>query len=56
MENNNFINKHISGSDICVCCGRDIPEGTQYCAICGEILTKDTKTNVPKFCSEYSKK
>ena len=23
-------------SNTCVCCGREIPEGSQYCVICGQ--------------------
>jgi hypothetical protein len=30
-----FIDGHIDGSDTCVICGRDIPEGRQVCVICG---------------------
>ena len=31
--------KCVYGTDICVMCGEYVPEGKQYCAACGEILT-----------------
>lgn len=37
-----LIDGHIDGADRCVSCGRDIPEGYQYCIICG------AKKRVPK--------
>lgn len=27
----------INGTDTCVICGRDIPEGSQVCVICGKV-------------------
>lgn len=39
-----FINGHIDGSDRCAICGRDIPEGRQYCVICGKV-GKGKQTN-----------
>ena len=26
----------MSNTNTCVCCGREIPEGSQYCVICGQ--------------------
>lgn len=42
MGSVSLIDGHIDGADRCVSCGRDIPEGYQYCIICG------TKKQVPK--------
>ena len=39
-----FIDGHIDGSDRCVICGRDIPEGRQVCVICG-YKAEQKKTN-----------
>lgn len=45
-----LVDGHIDGADRCVSCGRDIPEGYQYCIICG------TKKQVPKDkLTEYGK-
>lgn len=30
-----LINGHIDNDNRCVCCGKPIPEGRQYCVICG---------------------
>ena len=35
MGNVSLINGHIDNTERCVCCGREIPEGRQYCVICG---------------------
>ena len=40
MGSVNLIDGHIDGADACVCCGRDIPEGQQYCSICGKKYLK----------------
>ena len=34
-ENVSLIDGHIDGSNTCVICGKDIPEGHQVCIICG---------------------
>lgn len=38
----------MSNTETCVCCGRDIPEGRQYCVICGHkaeaLKNKNLKT------------
>ena len=39
-----LINGHIDNTERCVCCGREIPEGRQYCVICGKVPNK-VKTN-----------
>lgn len=39
-----FIDGHIDGSERCVICGRDIPEGRQVCVICGKV-GKGKQTN-----------
>lgn len=39
-----LINGHIDGSERCVICGRDIPEGRQVCVICGKV-GKGKQTN-----------
>lgn len=31
-----LIDGHIDNAERCVCCGRVIPEGSQYCVICGQ--------------------
>lgn len=31
-----LIDGHIDNAERCVCCGRVIPEGIQYCVICGQ--------------------
>jgi DNA repair exonuclease SbcCD ATPase subunit len=36
MSKVSLINGHIDGSDRCVICGKDIPEGNQVCVICGK--------------------
>jgi hypothetical protein len=36
-----LIDGHIDNADRCVCCGRVIPEGSQYCVICGNTEPKD---------------
>ena len=30
-----MVNGHIDNTEHCVCCGSQIPEGRQYCVICG---------------------
>lgn len=39
-----LINGHLDNTERCVCCGREIPEGRQYCVICGKVPNK-VKTN-----------
>jgi hypothetical protein len=36
-----LIDGHIDNAERCVCCGRVIPEGSQYCVICGNTEPKD---------------
>jgi RNA polymerase subunit RPABC4/transcription elongation factor Spt4 len=31
-----LIDGHIDNAETCVCCGRVIPEDSQYCVICGQ--------------------
>ena len=44
MTNVSLIDGHIDekpeNADRCVCCGAIIPEGTQYCRVCAEIMKK----------------
>ena len=35
MSGVSMVNGHIDNSEHCVCCGSQIPEGRQYCVICG---------------------
>lgn len=41
MANVSMIDGHIDGVETCVCCGRDIPSGSQYCVICGKTEPRD---------------
>lgn len=34
MQEVSLINGHTEGTEICVMCGRVIPEGRQVCALC----------------------
>jgi recombinational DNA repair protein RecR len=49
MERVSLINGHIDGysdnAEHCVCCGKVIPEGTQYCTVCAEIMRKGSEGN-----------
>ena len=53
-----LINGHLDNTERCVCCGRDIPEGRQYCVICGKV-TAEKKDMVEvvrcKDCTEWDK-
>lgn len=35
MSNVSLIDGHLDNTELCVCCGKEIPEGRQYCVICG---------------------
>lgn len=35
-----FIDGHLDNTERCVCCGREIPEGRQYCVICGKVTAE----------------
>ncbi len=39
-ENVSLVNGHIDGTNTCVICGREIPEGNQVCVICGKVPSK----------------
>ncbi len=44
MSNVSLVNGHIDEVNKCVICGREIPEGSQYCVICGKV-GKGKQTN-----------
>ena len=46
--NVSMIDGHIDGADTCVVCGRDIPEGSQYCIMCGYMQTPKKQRQVDR--------
>lgn len=40
---NGHIDEKTENADRCVCCGKIIPEGTQYCRVCAEIMRKGSE-------------
>ena len=38
-----LIDGHIENAEHCVCCGQVIPEGSQYCIVCGYKVKQEPK-------------
>ena len=43
MANVSLVDGHIDNAEHCVCCGKVIPEGVQYCVVCGYKVAQEKK-------------
>lgn len=41
-----LIDGHIENAEHCVCCGKMIPEGSQYCIVCGYKAKQEPKIDL----------
>ena len=39
-------NRQIDNAEHCVCCGQVIPEGSQYCIVCGYGIVNTSQSEV----------
>jgi predicted nucleic acid-binding Zn ribbon protein len=43
-----LIDGHIENAEHCVCCGQVIPEGSQYCIVCGYKVNQPKKRQIDR--------